>query len=385
MQLHRAVSEVSILTCFARPFRRRIRRFPVLDSSRDALPVVWAPLGAAIEVGAVLSSIGLIFLVRGHRTSIAFTAAGAACMLVAHVIWWIWVNPANGALAHMAPYAPARDWMEWRNQWEYTHLARFVLQFLGFAMLLVSVLVETPSQRSGRSRLRSGASNRASRTSEPSHIHDTAGVIAPPPLLYFGALMLALLVNTFTPMSFASCCQLLRWLTAAALIALGLMLSTAVVWTFRKSRTPVSPRRPTTGIVRAGLYRYSRNPDYLGQLMIYLGVAVATGTWWSFLLLPLLLVAIQRVVVRREERYLEAKFGYQCQLFEFMRLGCYELKRHSFNWSVPRLVESGYLDVHSPGHCLMYSIADAGASLLASTSAGTRLAQKTWSTREKRC
>ena len=121
--------------------------------------------------------------------------------------------------------------------------------------------------------------------------------------------MLALLLNTFTPVSFASCCQLLRWLTAAALIALGLMVSFAVVWIFRKSRTPVSPRRPTTGIVRAGLYRYSRNPDYLGQMMIYLGAAMATGSWWPFLLLPLLLVAIQLGVVRREEHYLEAKFG----------------------------------------------------------------------------
>ena len=44
-------------------------------------------------------------------------------------------------------------------------------------------------------------------------------------------------------------------------------------------------------------------------MMIYLGAAVAAGTWWPFLLLPLLLVAIQRGVVRREERYLEAKFG----------------------------------------------------------------------------
>ena len=44
-------------------------------------------------------------------------------------------------------------------------------------------------------------------------------------------------------------------------------------------------------------------------MMIYLGVAVATGSWWPFLLLPLLLVTIQLGVVRREERYLEAKFG----------------------------------------------------------------------------
>jgi len=44
-------------------------------------------------------------------------------------------------------------------------------------------------------------------------------------------------------------------------------------------------------------------------MMIYIGVAVAKGSWWPFLLLPLLLVAIQLGVVRREERYLEAKFG----------------------------------------------------------------------------
>ena len=147
------------------------------------------------------------------------------------------------------------------------------------------------------------------RTSKPGDARDTAGVIAPPPLLYVGALTVALLLNVFTPMSFASCCRLLLWLTGAALIALGLMLSAAVVWTFRRSRTPVSPRRPTTGIVRAGPYRYSRNPDYVGQMMIYLGAAVAAGSWWPFLLLPLLMVGIQRGVVRREERYLEARFG----------------------------------------------------------------------------
>jgi len=121
--------------------------------------------------------------------------------------------------------------------------------------------------------------------------------------------MLGFALNAFTPMSFAYCCRLLRLRTGAVLIALGLIVSATVVWTFRKSRTPVSPNRPTKGIVRAGVYRYSRNPDYLGQMMIYLGVAVAKGSWWPFLLLPLLLVAIQLGVVRREERYLEAKFG----------------------------------------------------------------------------
>jgi len=105
-----------------------------------------APVGAAIEVGAVLGSIGLTVLARGHRAAWAFTVAGAACMVIAHVMWWVWVNPANGALAQMALDAAAPAWLHWRNQWEYTHLARFVLQFGGFAMLLLSVLADTPRQ-----------------------------------------------------------------------------------------------------------------------------------------------------------------------------------------------------------------------------------------------
>jgi hypothetical protein len=61
---------------------------------------------------------------------------------------------------------------------------------------------------------------------------------------------------------------------------------------------------------------------------------------------------------------LESQFITHDQLFEFMRLGCHELKRHSFNWRVRRLVQSGFLDLCSRRHCLIYSIASAGASLL---------------------
>jgi len=55
------------------------------------------------------------------------------------------------------------------------------------------------------------------------------------------------------------------------------------------------------------------------------------------------------------------------QLFEFMRLGCYELNRHTFNWRLRRLVKSGFLELNPAGHNCVYSIASAGASLLAVT------------------
>jgi hypothetical protein len=103
------------------------------------------PLGAAIEVGAVVGSVILVFLARKRRPALPLTVAAAVCMLMAHAIWWIWVNPANWAIAHMERPFPAADWQAWRAEWEYAHLGRFVLQFIALAVLLLSVLLETPN------------------------------------------------------------------------------------------------------------------------------------------------------------------------------------------------------------------------------------------------
>jgi hypothetical protein len=103
-----------------------------------------APVGASIEVGAVASTIVLVVLVRHRRPAFALTLAAAICMTAAHAAWWIWVNPANAVLMHMQVHAPAADWTRWRDQWEYTHLARFFLQLIAFGALLVSLVAETP-------------------------------------------------------------------------------------------------------------------------------------------------------------------------------------------------------------------------------------------------
>jgi hypothetical protein len=64
---------------------------------------------------------------------------------------------------------------------------------------------------------------------------------------------------------------------------------------------------------------------------------------------------------------LESQFITHEQLFEFMRLRCYELNRHTFNWRVRRLVNNGFLDLHPVGHSCVYSMAATGVSLLAVT------------------
>jgi hypothetical protein len=64
---------------------------------------------------------------------------------------------------------------------------------------------------------------------------------------------------------------------------------------------------------------------------------------------------------------LQSQFITHDQLFEFMRLGCYEVNRHTFNWRLRRLLKNGFLNLHPMGHSCVYSIAAAGMSLLAVT------------------
>jgi protein-S-isoprenylcysteine O-methyltransferase Ste14 len=138
---------------------------------------------------------------------------------------------------------------------------------------------------------------------------DTAGVIAPPPVLLAVALAIGFCLEAVIPMSFVGDRPTVVRLVGATLISAGAVLSAAVVRTFRAARTPVSPGRPTTRIVRTGPYRYTRNPDYLGQVLVYIGATLVANSWWPMFLAPAVLVVIHRGVVRREERYLEAKFG----------------------------------------------------------------------------
>jgi hypothetical protein len=64
---------------------------------------------------------------------------------MAHVIWWIFINPVNAEVSTWVPDAIPADWMRYRSQWEYTHAARAVLQIMGLSALVISVLAETPS------------------------------------------------------------------------------------------------------------------------------------------------------------------------------------------------------------------------------------------------
>jgi protein-S-isoprenylcysteine O-methyltransferase Ste14 len=136
---------------------------------------------------------------------------------------------------------------------------------------------------------------------------DTAGVIAPPPLIYLGALGIGFALDAV--IGAGSLPSAVAVPIGAALIIAGTGLLGSFVWAFRRSRTPVNPHAPSQAIVTDGPYRLTRNPGYLGMALIYAGIAFVSNAPWALVPLPVAIAVIDRGVIAREERYLERKFG----------------------------------------------------------------------------
>lgn len=92
-------------------------------------------IGAVVTLGAVLSSLVLVLLVR-RQPGFWATLVGAACLVLGLVAYFAQVEPANAAMRMMSLSAPPEDWMTWRDQWEYGHALGFALYFAGLCALM---------------------------------------------------------------------------------------------------------------------------------------------------------------------------------------------------------------------------------------------------------
>ena len=99
------------------------------------------------------SSQGLCWCFSGkRRPAFYLTLAGATLLAAAFFLVWIpFVSPVNAETANWTVDSIPGNWMKLRRQWEYAHTIRFVLQLIGLGALLLSVLVETPTDRFGGS------------------------------------------------------------------------------------------------------------------------------------------------------------------------------------------------------------------------------------------
>jgi protein-S-isoprenylcysteine O-methyltransferase Ste14 len=138
---------------------------------------------------------------------------------------------------------------------------------------------------------------------------DHARVILPPPLVFAGYLLLAILLNRLIPLAPPGPGILQD--IAVVLVLGGLWLGGWCIRLMVRAHTSPDPHRPTTVLLTGGPYRRSRNPIYLGFLLIFLGFTMLAGTLWGILLGPLVLWTVNRLVVGPEESYLQARFDSQ--------------------------------------------------------------------------
>ena len=132
---------------------------------------------------------------------------------------------------------------------------------------------------------------------------DNPRVFVPPPLIFAGLLVAGLLIQSetgdFGAIQLAAIGMGLAGLTVIAL-ALGL---------FRRSKTRPEPWQPASTLVSSGIYRFTRNPMYLGMATMSLAVAIFFASISAAIFTLIAAVIIDRGVIRREEEYLVRRFG----------------------------------------------------------------------------
>ena len=130
----------------------------------------------------------------------------------------------------------------------------------------------------------------------------------PPPIVMVLIGALAWLVSRYIPS--ASFQLPLNAFSAAAFVIAGVALNLYPKLLFHRAGTTINPLKPssTTYLVTSGLYRYTRNPMYLGQSLILLGWTVYLHNFIGFLALPAFVLYISRFQIRPEERHLSVRF-----------------------------------------------------------------------------
>jgi protein-S-isoprenylcysteine O-methyltransferase Ste14 len=132
------------------------------------------------------------------------------------------------------------------------------------------------------------------------------GVVRPP-WVYLASLALGASLQVLIPAAFLP--ETLDVALGVPLVVLAIALLSSSVAKFRAAGTPVPARKPTTAIVRSGPYRFSRNPIYLAFSLFQLGVAIWVNGLWLMATLAVAVALMDLVVIRKEEQYLERRFG----------------------------------------------------------------------------
>jgi protein-S-isoprenylcysteine O-methyltransferase Ste14 len=138
----------------------------------------------------------------------------------------------------------------------------------------------------------------------------TAGVRAFPPLVAAIGIVIGLALTYAYPVPIVDPPATRTLMgVGAVLIAAFLALAVSANLTFRKAGTPANPYAETKALTTAGPYGLTRNPMYLGLVLVTAGLGLVLNSMWLVLIAVPVLLLLRNLVILHEERYLEEKFG----------------------------------------------------------------------------
>jgi protein-S-isoprenylcysteine O-methyltransferase Ste14 len=137
--------------------------------------------------------------------------------------------------------------------------------------------------------------------------HPNTSPIVHPPVVALLFVVIAHFFGELIPLPFLAPAVLRAVGLAMSLV--GFLLGIAAFLEFRKAHTTLDPHGAARQLVTSGIYRYTRNPIYLGFLLLVMGLPLYSGLYWGILLAPLYVLLMNRLIIQHEESYLERKFG----------------------------------------------------------------------------
>jgi protein-S-isoprenylcysteine O-methyltransferase Ste14 len=130
-----------------------------------------------------------------------------------------------------------------------------------------------------------------------------------PPILIAATLAAGLVLGRVYPLEWPGLDDLAARLIGYGLGLAGLALAAWGIVTLRRAGTTVLPDKAANRLVTDGPFRFRRNPIYMGEVLMFFGLAQLTYNIWFAILAPVFAVAVLQLAIVPEERHLEERFG----------------------------------------------------------------------------
>ncbi|MDB4901745.1 MAG: isoprenylcysteine carboxylmethyltransferase family protein [Mucilaginibacter sp.] len=145
---------------------------------------------------------------------------------------------------------------------------------------------------------------------------DSPGVKIPPPLFYVVTFLLSVFIQKHFFINYFIFQSLPFKIAAVVLILISLTFIIPALLQFIKTKNTVITVKPANSLQVSGVYSVSRNPMYLGLLLLYAGLVFLAGNWWTIIFMPVLITAITLLIILPEEHYLQREFGETYSLYK---------------------------------------------------------------------